>query len=90
MRTLIEINASDGRHLQRLVATGAHSGTVPVIGYGDAVTVTVRGVRFDGVEGPTVSATARVKAPSVKTKHAKHTKSSKGNKHQRPTHRAAV
>jgi hypothetical protein len=72
VRTLIRIDASDGRHLQRLVASGVKRGSVPVIGYGDAVTVTVRGVRFDGVDGPAVSASARVRSPAVKTKHRKH------------------
>jgi hypothetical protein len=73
-RTLIAISASDGRHLQRLVPLGVHSGSVPAIGYGDAVTVTVRGVRVDGVHGPVVSASARIKPPTVKTKPAKHHK----------------
>ena len=80
-RTLIEINASDGRHLQRVVATGVHSGSLPVIGYGDGVTVTVRGVRFDGVQGPSVSASARIKPPAVKHKPGKHSKRPKGHKH---------
>lgn len=73
-RTLIRINASDGRHLLRLVAPGVHRGSVPVIGYGDAVTVTVWGVRVDGVKGPGVSARARIKPPKVKIKRPKHSK----------------
>jgi hypothetical protein len=88
-RTLITINASDGRHLQRLVAPGVHRGSVPAIGYGDAVTVTVRGVRIDGVQGPATSMSARIKPPTVKTKHRKHHKA-KGNSHRRATHHAAV
>jgi hypothetical protein len=80
-RTLIAINASDGRHLQRLVATGVHRGSIPAIGYGDAVTVTVRGVRVDGVEGPAVSTSARIKPPTVKSKPRKHSKRPKGHKH---------
>ena len=84
VRTLIRINASDGRHLQRLVASGVHRGSVPAIGYGDAVTVTVRGVRVDGVKGPAVSASARIKPPTVKTKHSKHHKP-KGTKRTRAT-----
>jgi hypothetical protein len=73
-RTLIQINASDGRHLQRLVAPGVRRGSVPVIGYGDAVTVTIRGVRLDGLKGPGVSASARIKPPKVKPKRPKHSK----------------
>jgi hypothetical protein len=88
VRTLIAIDGSDGRHLQRLVAPGVHHGSVPAIGYGDAVTVTVRGVRVDGVKGPVVSASARITPPTVKTKHRKHHRP-EGNKHKRPTHHAS-
>ena len=66
VRTLVTITASDGRHLQRLLTSRVHKGTVPVIGYGDKVTVSVRGVRVDGVKGPSVSAKAHLKPPAVK------------------------
>ena len=88
VRTLIAINASDGRHLQRLVPLGVRHGSVPAIGYGDGVTVTVRGVRVDGVDGPVVSASARLKAPRVTTKPGKHHKRT-GTNHKRPAHHAS-
>jgi hypothetical protein len=88
-RTLIAITASDGRHLQRLVAPGVHRGSVAAIGYGDAVTVTVRGVRIDGVQGPAVSTSARIKPSTVKTKHPKHRKA-KRNSQKRATRHAAA
>jgi hypothetical protein len=79
VRTLVTVTASDGRHLQRALASGVHQGSVPVIGYGDAVTVSVRGVRVDGVKGPSVSARARINPPTD-TKPKQH----KTKKHRRP------
>jgi hypothetical protein len=61
---------------------------VSAIGYGDAVTVTVRGVRVDGVDGPVVSASARIKPPKVTTTPGKHHKR-KGTKHRRSAHRVS-
>jgi hypothetical protein len=77
VRTLVTITATDGRHLQRVLKPGAHQGNVPVIGYGDGVTVSVRGVRVDGVKGPSVSASAKIAPPTVKKPTKKHTKTTK-------------
>jgi hypothetical protein len=85
VRTLVTITASDGRHLQRTLGSGVHHGSVPVIGYGDALTVSVRGVRVDGVKGPSVSATARINLPTVTQPKPHRTK-----KHGRSTHHAGV
>jgi hypothetical protein len=60
-RTLIGIVTSDGRHLQDVVASSVRSGSVPVIGFGDSITVTVTGIGADGSRGPSRSATARAK-----------------------------
>jgi hypothetical protein len=58
-RVLITIVARDGRHLQRVVKSSARRGSVPVIGFNDAVTVTITGVGSDGRRGPSVKATAK-------------------------------
>jgi hypothetical protein len=56
--TLLRIVATDGRHLQRLVAPSTRSGSLPVLGFRDGVTVTVIGVAADGSRGPAVKASA--------------------------------
>jgi hypothetical protein len=58
-RVLITIVARDGRHLQRVVKPSARRGSVPVIGFNDAVTVTIVGVGNDGRRGPSIKATAK-------------------------------
>jgi hypothetical protein len=60
--TLIRIVATDGRHLQRVVSPGTRSGSVPVIGFRDGLTVTVIGLAADGSPGPAISAAARRRA----------------------------
>jgi hypothetical protein len=57
--TLLKIVATDGRHLQQLVAPGTRRGSVPVVGFNDGVTVTVIGLGVDGSHGPAVKASAR-------------------------------
>lgn len=59
--TLIQIVTSDGRHLQRLVSPTIRRGSVPALGFKDAVTVTVTGVAADGSRGAAVKASARRK-----------------------------
>jgi hypothetical protein len=56
---IVRIVATDGRHLQRLVAPSSRGGSIPVIGFKDGVKVTVLGVRADGVSGPALSASVR-------------------------------
>jgi hypothetical protein len=58
---LVRIVTSDGRHLHRLLKAGAHAGSLAVIGFKDAVTVTVTGVGADGRRGPSASASAKRK-----------------------------
>ncbi|MCW2968145.1 MAG: hypothetical protein JWM71_1917, partial [Solirubrobacteraceae bacterium] len=60
-RLLITIVASDGRHLQRVVKASVRRGSVPVIGFKDAVTVTVTGIGINGRRGPSAKATAKRK-----------------------------
>ena len=79
VRTLVTIVGTDGRHLQRVIMPGVHQGSVAVIGYGDGVTVSVRGIRVDGVKGPSVSASAKIPFPTVK--HPKRHKTTKHKKH---------
>ena len=57
-KTLITIATSDGRHLQQIVPSSVRSGSVPVIGFSDSLTVTVTGIGADGRRGPPRSATA--------------------------------
>ena len=52
---------TDGRRLHRTVSPKKHSGSLPVIGYKDGVTVSVIGLSADGRRGPTVRAKARRK-----------------------------
>lgn len=59
--TLLRIVTTDGRHLQRVVSPRTRSGSVPVIGFGDGVRVTVIGLAADGSRGPAVTASARKK-----------------------------
>jgi hypothetical protein len=56
---MVRIVASDGRHLERVVASTKRTGSVPVIGFRDRVTVTVIGLAADGSRGPAVSVTAK-------------------------------
>jgi hypothetical protein len=70
--TLLRIVASDGRHLQRLVAPGTRSGSLPVLGFRDRITVTVIGVAPDGSRGPAVKASAtHASSQPPKRKHRK-------------------
>ena len=72
--TLLRIVATDGRHLQQIVAPRTRRGSVPVIGFGDGITVTVVGLAEDGSRGPAVKASARQalpKKPKPKPKRRK-------------------
>jgi hypothetical protein len=60
-RILIEIAATDGRHLERTASATTRGGSVPVRGRGDGVTITVIGLAPDGSRGPAASASARRK-----------------------------
>jgi hypothetical protein len=57
-QTLIGLVTSDGRHLQQVVSSSVRSGSLPVIGFGDSITVTVSGIGIDGSRGPSRSAAA--------------------------------
>jgi hypothetical protein len=69
--TLLRIVATDGRHLQQLVAPGTRHGSVPVIGFNDGVTVTVIGLGVDGSRGPAVKASASKPVHPPKPKRRK-------------------
>ncbi len=73
--TLLRIVATDGRHLQEIVPARTRHGSVPVIGFGDGITVTVSGVAADGSRGPAVKASARQKLPQ--SPHRRRTRSRK-------------
>jgi hypothetical protein len=66
--TLIRLSTTDGRHLQELVGPSIHRGSIPVIGFADAATITVTGVGSDGRRGPAVSASARQSAGKPRRK----------------------
>jgi hypothetical protein len=72
---LIKIDATDGRHLERLVSARTRRGTVPLLGKGDAttVTVTVTGIGAAGTRGPAVSAHAHhsVSLPKPKKRRSR-------------------
>ncbi len=53
---LLTVRASDGRDLLRLIGRVGHSLTLPVLGYTDHLTVTVRGVSPLGQRGPVAEA----------------------------------
>ncbi len=58
-RVLITLVASDGRHLQRVVKPSVRRGSLPAIGFKDAVTVTIVGIGSDGRRGASVKGTAK-------------------------------
>jgi hypothetical protein len=53
---LVRIVASDGRRLLAVVPGSTRHGSVPVIGFGDRVKITITGIGIDGRDGPSVSA----------------------------------
>jgi hypothetical protein len=73
---LLRIVATDGRHLQQIVLPPrTRHGSVPVIGFGDGITVTVVGLGEDGSRGPAVKASARQalpKKPKPKRRKSRH------------------
>ena len=73
--TLLRIVATDGRHLQQIVPPRTRRGSVPAIGFGDGITVTVIGLAEDGSRGPAVKASARQalpKTPKPKRRKSRH------------------
>ncbi len=59
--TLVTIIASDGRHIQQVIKPATRRLSVPVIGFKDAIKVTVVGLAVTGKHGPSVSAHAQRK-----------------------------
>jgi hypothetical protein len=58
-RTIVLLIASDGRHIQQVLAAKTRSLTIPVIGFSDRITARVYGVSATGRRGAAATATAR-------------------------------
>jgi hypothetical protein len=58
-RVLVEITATDGRRLQKILPRKTHSLSVPVIGFNDQIKVAVRGLAASGGRGAPARATSK-------------------------------
>jgi hypothetical protein len=73
-RYTVHAVASDGHRFTWVVYRGAHSRTVPVLGYTDRVSVTVAGISSQQKIGPAAKASASYQSPVYKKAHRKHHK----------------